>query len=190
MLLQSNTFNIKEFRIPEFTLGKGEMIRFWVEIVPIPKDGTNGYWGVSRMKEVIKGIDDSIYLAPVKLKTSVFDFLKPITVRKYLEQKFGYSDDEIEKLISRFGIKPYYQLQKLGCGHGKLFSILCEFQKRDIVVFDYYGLSLESEKQLTDFVKSEIQKGKSAISFDNLYYKPASTDSEKIINLDILRERN
>jgi len=42
---------------------------------------------------------------------------------------------------------------------------------------------------LTAYVKSELEKGKSAISFDNLYYKPENPDSERITNPDIRKRR-
>ncbi|MEM6379265.1 MAG: hypothetical protein AAF705_13730, partial [Bacteroidota bacterium] len=73
--------------------------------------------------------------------------------------------------------------------HQKVFSIICGLQENQIISFDYYGLSPNTEERLTKFVKEEIQKGKAVISFDNLFYKPEKLDSNNIINLDIRRMR-
>ena len=101
--------------------------------------------------------------------------------------EFGFSKKEILKLISQFDIEPDYKIKYLGAGHQKVFSILCEFQRSKLIAFDYYGLSPNTEEQLTKFVKSELKKGKSAICFDNLYYIPKNPDSYMILNLEIRR---
>lgn len=106
-----------------------------------------------------------------------------------MEFRFGYSQREIIELISQFEIKPNYKVKDLGTSHLKVFSILCEFQSNQIICYDYYGLSPSTEEQLTCFVKRELKKGKSAISFDNLYFKPEKPDSEMIVNIEVRRNK-
>lgn len=193
MLLKNQSFKINEFRIPEFTLRQGEMTRFWVEIIPISKSDTNGYWVAKEVQKFIRsnyqeGI--KVKVCSPKVKRKLLEHIKPFTAGEYLKSRYNFSTEtEIENLILQFGIKPEYKIKHLGTAHQKVFSIICEFQKDQIVLFDYYGLSLDAEEQLTTFVKQELSKGKSAISFDNLYYKPQKVDSDKIVNLDIRRER-
>lgn len=192
MLLQSQGFKINEFQIPNFALNNGEMIRFWVQIIPRSENDTDGYWSAAKMQETIQELnsrDKSIKICPNRIKRNLIDYIKPKTISEYMRNRFGYSKNEIEKLISQFEIKPDYQIKNLGTGHQKVFSILCEFQRNRIVLFDYYGLSPHTEEQLTKFVKNELSKGKSVISFDNLYYKPEIPDSEQIFNLEIRRKR-
>lgn len=166
------------------------MIRLWIQIVPQTKNGTDGYWGTNKMKETLSKLslkEKSIKICPNRIKRSLIDYIKPKTVSEYMISEFGISKKEIIRLISQFDIKPNYKIKNLGTAHQKVFSILCKFQKRKIIVFDYYGLSPNTEKQLTKFVKSELKKGKSAIGFDNLYFIPNNPDSEMIKNLEILR---
>ncbi|MEM9547489.1 MAG: hypothetical protein AAGA77_16030 [Bacteroidota bacterium] len=117
------------------------------------------------------------------------DFINPISTRKYLKNHFNLSEEKIENLLSQFEIKPEYKIKNLGTAHQKVFSIICGFQKHQIISFDYFGLSPNTEEQLTKFAKNQIRKGKAAISFDNLYFKPDKYDSENIINLEIRRKR-
>ncbi len=189
MLLKNKSFQINDYIIPTFTLAKGEMIRFWVETIPIVGDNNND-WGTHKMEEVIHFLNQkskTIKKCPNKIKRSVVDYLTPISTGKYLQQKFGFSAKEIEITLSSFGIKPAYKIKDLGAKHQKIFSIICAFQKNEIVAYDYYGLAPNTEKRLTAFVKNEIAKGKAAISFDHLHYKPEKSDTEKIINLEIRR---
>ena len=65
MILQSQSFNINEFKIPSFKLMKGEMARIWVQIVPISENESNGYWGANKMKEAISKLNSG--QAPIKL---------------------------------------------------------------------------------------------------------------------------
>ena len=124
---------------------------------------------------------------PYRIRRKLKDYFKPQTVGKYLNQNFQLTDKEIKKLISQLEIKSNYLVKDLGTAHSKILSIICEFQNNTIVVFDYYGLSPKTEEQLTLFIKNELKKGKSAISFDNLYYKPENPDSEMIKNVEVLR---
>ena len=192
MFLQNKSFFINEYKIPEFTLPKGKMLRFWVEIIPQSKNDTNGYWGTKKMQETIKVLNqnsETIKTCSNKIKRGITDFINPISTGKYIRHNFNLSEEEIDDLLSQFEIKPEYKIKNLGTAHQKVFSIICGFQKYQTISFDYFGLSPKTEEQLTTFVKKEIKKGKSAISFDNLYYKPKKYDSENIINLEIRRKR-
>ncbi|MEO1258684.1 MAG: hypothetical protein AAFZ15_07795 [Bacteroidota bacterium] len=190
LILKSQCFYVGEFEVPDFELGIGEMVRFWVQIVPNSASDTGGHWGIDKMKATLANLNfrkKPIKICSNKLKRTIFDYLKPKTVGGYLKNKFSLPEEAIQKLVSQFGIKPEYKIKNLGTGHQKIFSILCEFQRNEIVAFDYYGLDPGTEGQLTEFVKSELRKGKSAISFDNLSFQPENPDAEMIKNLEILR---
>ena len=191
MLLRSSAFNIEEFQIPDFILNKGEMVRFWVQTMPMSGNDTESVWGIRKMREMIKKLNSEnkkIQFCPNRVKRNWTDYVKSKTVNEYLKSRFGFADDIIEALMAQFGIKPTYQVKNLGTGHQKVFSMLCAFQGNEIVAFDYYGLSPLTKQQLTEFVKNELSKGKSAIGFDDLAYKPEIPDTEKIVNLDIRRK--
>lgn len=191
MLLQRKCFQINEFKIPDFTLSKGQMLRFWVEIIPRLENDTNGYWVAKKVQKTIKVINRNslkIGTCSNKINRGFMDIFNPISTSKYLKKKFKLCDKKIEELLSYFEIKSEDKIKNLGVAHQKVFSIICGFQKYQIISFDYYGLSPTTEEQLTKFVKNEVKKGKSAISFDNLHYKPESYDTENIINLEIRRK--
>lgn len=192
MLIQSQGFYLNGFEFPAFSLRQGEMVRFWVEVVPQSEKVTDGYWVPGKLIENIhaarpgKGI---ISICPTRVKRSFFDLIQPITLEDYLRNRFKLNATAIDEKLTFFSIEPKWKVKNLGFAHQKIFAIICEFQKESIVSFDYYGLAPDSEKQLTNYVKAELEKGKSAISFDNLYYKPENPDSEKITNLDIRQRR-
>lgn len=191
MLLQNKSFYINEYKIPEFTLAKGEMIRFWVEITPELDDNTNGYWGTKKMQEAIRVFNQRnkiIKICPNQIQRGISDFIKPISVGRYLKNKFQIKEKEVNEILSQFDIKPEFKIRNLGTTHQKVFSIICGFQKNQVVSFDYHGLSPNTEEQLTKFAKQQLKKGKAAISFDNLYFKPDKCDSENITNLEIRRQ--
>ncbi len=166
-------------------------MRFWVEVVPQSETDINVYWEPKKMIEKIQ-INHSgkevIKICPLRVKRSLFDFIKPITLGSFLENEFKLSPEAVKGKLSYLGLKPDIRIKDLGAAHQKMFAIISEFQKSSIVSFDYYGLAHDSEEQLTAYVKSELEEGKSAISFDNLYYKSNTPDFERIQNVDIKRK--
>lgn len=168
------------------------MIRFWVEVVPQSETVTDGYWAPSKLIESLQSTHPGKEIkrvCPARVKRNFFDFIQPITLDDYLRTRFNLNTKAINEKLSFFSLKPEWKVKNLGYAHQKIFAIICEFPKERIVSFDYYGFAPDSEEQLTKYVKAELEKGKSAISFDNLYYKPENPDSERIKNLDIRQRR-
>jgi len=191
-LIQNQGFNLKTFEVPAFRLSEGEMIRFWIEFVPQSEKETDGYWVPNKILEAIQSnqqSDEKAKMAPIRVKRSFFDFIQPKTVRNYLRDKYGLDTASIIEKLSFFELNPYWKVKDLGFGHQKVFAIICEFQEKNIVCFDYIGLAPDSEEQLTAYVKTELAKNKSAVSFDNLNYKPVNPDSERICNLIVKQKR-
>ncbi|KAA3437922.1 hypothetical protein [Rufibacter hautae] len=191
-LIQNQGFILKNFEIPAFALSKGEMIRFWIEFVPQSKTDTDGYWVPSKIIEAIQSNQRSgekAKMAPLRVKRSFSDYIQPKTLRNHLRDKYGLDTVSIIEKLSFFELNPYWKVKNLGSGHQKVFAVICEFQEKNIVYFDYIGLAPDSEEQLTAYVKTELQKNKSAISFDNLYYKPENPDSERICNIIVKQKR-
>ena len=192
MLLKTKSFNINEYVVPGFTLKKGEMIRFWIQIIPSLENDTDGYWAAKTMQEIIKVCQQnkmSVWICPKQIKKRVIDIINPISTGNHLISQFKLNEREVENILTQFDINPEWKVKNLGAAHQKVFSIICGFQEHQIVSFDYYGLSPNTEEQLTRFVKKEIDNGKTVLSFDNLWYKPEKPDSENIINLEIKRRK-
>lgn len=187
MILKKKQFHFKGFTIPEIELNKGEMIRFWVQKPPTEK--SKEIWNLKLIAELVQyfSLSVKVKLCPNRVKLGLWDFLKPKTILKYLNKTYSLNEKEALLLISYFDFSPNWKIKNLGHNDGLLFSILCQFQKENFVIFHYYVLSPESEIQLTKFVKSELLKGKSAIGFDDLNFKTKVIDSENIINLDLIR---
>ncbi|MFK7907371.1 MAG: hypothetical protein AB8B69_19710 [Chitinophagales bacterium] len=193
ILLQSNGFTIGGYKTPAFTLREGEMLRIWVEIVPHSTKNPDGYWTAKQMQETIERMSfdkKEVKACPNKVKRGFVDWLKPISVENYAKKHFGWSPKEIDRNLSPLGIKPTYLLKNLGVAHQKVFAIVCGFQEDSIPCFDYYGLSPDSTKGLTNYVKRELKKGRSAIAFDNLSYKTANPDSDRIMNVVVRGEES
>ncbi|MBC3540472.1 hypothetical protein ACFSC6_11335 [Rufibacter sediminis] len=192
MLIQNQGFYFKGFEFPAFTLSQGGMLRFWVEVVPQSETATNGYLIPSKLIGDIQATypdKEIIRICPARVKRSFFDFIQPITLEDYFRNRFNLNTTAIDEILSLFSLDPKWKVKNLGYAHQKIFAIICEFQRESIVSYDYYGFAPDSEEQLTKYVKRELEKGKSAISFDNLYYKPENPDSERITNLDIRQRR-
>jgi len=193
ILLQSNEFTISGYKIPAFTLRKGEMLRVWVEIVPHSTNNPDGYWGTKKMQEAIEMMGSEkkgVKVCPDKVKRGWGDWLKPISVGDYVKKHFGWSPKEIDEDLSPLGIKATYLLKNLGVAHQKVFAIVCGFQENSVSCFDYYGLSPDSIEGLMSYAKRELKKGKSAIVFDNLSYKPVNPDSDGITNMIVRRKES
>jgi|GEM_PF-4733198 len=166
------------------------MIRFWIQIIPRLENETDGYSAAIIMQKIIRDCQKNnatVWTCPNQIKRRIFDFIKPTSTGNYLSSQFNLKENEIIDILMQFDIKPEWKIKNLGFTHQRVFSLICGFQEHQIVSFDYYGLSPNAEEQVTRFVKNEIRKGKSALSFDNLWYKPENPDSSNIINLEIKR---
>ncbi|ARS35171.1 hypothetical protein [Pontibacter actiniarum] len=192
MLIQNQGFYLEGFDFPAFTLNHGEMVRFWVEAAPQSQTATNGSWVANKviasMQTSLPG-GEKIRLSPARVRRSFFDFIQPITLEGYLRSRLNLATPAIYERLSFFSLAPQWKLKDLGYAHQKIFAIICAFQRGSIVCYDYYGLAPESEAQLTNYVKAELGLGKSAVSFDDLSYKPENPDTERITNLDIRQRR-
>ncbi|MEZ4888496.1 MAG: hypothetical protein R3E32_27460 [Chitinophagales bacterium] len=172
------------------------MVRLWVQILPQFKDEKGTYFDMREFQKSLVGLEpnsnieiyEELRVSPYRIDNKWWQVFKKRTVHEYLKQNFNLDDDSISEKLNFFKIKPEYKINRLGSGHQKAFSIICEFQKSKNVIFDYYGLSPQSEIELTSYVLTELYKGKSAICFDNLQFKDGSTDSKNIINFNIYRK--
>jgi hypothetical protein len=190
MLIQSDGFRIGSFEVPAFTLNRGEMVRFWVEMISQPKAETDVSWVPVKLIDVIRTNElykEELRNCPLQVETSYCEALKSPSLGELLQSRSNLNSAAIKHKLSFFALKPYYKVRDLGFAHQKVFAIICEFQSFSIVTFDYYGLAQDSEEQLTTYVKSELKTGKSAICFNSLNYKPEIPDSDRIKNLDIRR---
>ena len=178
------------FKFPNFRLNKGELIRFWVQVVPInEKDKFN--WGLKTINEIIeeynRELDVEIKFCNNKVKLSLLDFIKPVSVSRYLNEKFGHREKEILAYLSHFGIEPNYTIRRMGFAHQKIFAIINTIENNDLVSFDLYGFAPLTAIELINYTKRKLDSNKSFLIFDNFFLKGDHTAHSKIRDIDILR---
>lgn len=182
-------FETNGFKIPEFKIESGKMIRFWVEIVP--KKVGDEDWGIKKMSEIIDNYNKNnavkIHFCKNQLKLGIFDFMKPIKLKEYLFKVFGERGKEVEATLETFDIKPYYTLRKMGTSDQKVLSIICGIELNEVIAFDFYGLGFDTVEKLMNYMKIKLTEGKSLIAFDNLNYREEIIVNSQIEHFNIKR---
>lgn len=177
-----------DFLFPSTQIVKGQMTRFWIQMIPSASQELSGDQIFKRFQSQLLGIKpnpnihrtSSFYLAKKRIKRNWWQTLyKSTTVYNFLRSKYKMNERTIQDYLTQFDLKKDYSIHKLDACHQKVFAILCSFQERDFVMFDYYGLGPKTEEQLTNFVLSQLKYGKTAIGFDNFMYLDENTLERK-----------
>lgn len=186
------SFKINEYLIPEFSLERGKMFRFWIEIIPRKETDSNGFKISKKIQKSIinysiENYNLKIHICLDKVKLKTLDFLKPITVREYLKSKLNLDNSKVDFILTSFEIKPSCEIRKLNQQNQKIVSIIEGIESNKITVFDFFGLSAQQEEDLMTYLTTKLEEGKILIANDNLYYK--TKDSENKLVEDIFVNR-
>jgi hypothetical protein len=182
-IINCRGIELDNFVIPPFTFNHGEMLRLWIQILP-----RDGYELCKKLiyifnKSILqKGIDvnEKVEFVDVIKENKLQKWISPLTVENYLRKNIGLKNIEIEETLKEFGIEPKQWIKKIDHYTQKALTISALFKKTNCLSFDYYGLGALPEIEITDLIIKEINSGKSAISFDNLFYLTENELSDKI----------
>ena len=177
LILKCEGIEIEEYFVPPFTLYSGEVVRFWIQIIP---NNTNksGYEISQILREIFSSrkeqeglkINHQIPFAESILETGILSTIFPLTVRQYLQKRRKLNLTQIQDILQELKLNSKDKIGYLDFTTRKSLSISSLFKKCDRISFDYYGLDPLGTEKIDNLIMKTIRTGKSAIGFDNLYY--------------------
>jgi hypothetical protein len=176
-LIENKGFKWKGFEIPAFTLNEGEMIRFWIQIIPT-SDNISGYELARELKDIlikrkpITGltINTSVSFAGDIDENKMKNLIYPLRVAEYLKKKRKLNREISDLVMQKLQLKGQEKIIEIELMKRKQLSIASLYELENCIAFDYYGLDPTGEEKVTELVRDKVYEGKSAIGFDNLYY--------------------
>lgn len=177
LILKCKGIEIEEYFIPPFTLYAGEVVRFWIQIVP--KNANKSGYEISQIlrkiltsKKEQEGleINHHIPFAESILEKNILSTIFPLTVKKYLQKKRKLNLTQIQDILQELNLNSKDKIGYLDFTTRKSLSISSLFKKCDCISFDYYGLDPLGTDKIDNLIMKAIKAGKSAIGFDNLYF--------------------
>ncbi|WP_299443194.1 hypothetical protein [uncultured Aquimarina sp.] len=162
-------FEIHGISIPKFELKEGELVRIYSsriypENVPVNFDLT---------LELIRRFQNKKTDFPWARnynQNSIIEYIKPLTIKTYLINKMHINIQSAVRIVDEIGITLHEKFEYLGFTKKKALIIKANFEKNKCILFDYYGVDAMGIDFLEKIINVEIERGKSAIAFDNLYY--------------------
>lgn len=165
----SENFEINGIQIPEFELKSGNLIRIYIPNF----NNENKPLGFDLTIELIKRFQNqktNLPWAKNHQQNFFSSFLNPLTVHRYLMNTMKIDKVNSEEIIDELKLNPNEKYEHLSFNNKKTLAIKAHFKKNDSILLDYYGVSVSEIEILEKIVNTEINKGKSAIVFDNLQY--------------------
>lgn len=104
---------------------------------------------------------------------------------KYLVNKMQIDRLTAIKIADEIGIELKDKLEHLNFTNKKGLIIKSLFEKNDSIMLDYYRVDAKGIGFLERLVNSEIEKGKSAITFDRLEFKADKEPCENIEPIEL-----
>lgn len=168
-IFRSKRIEINGIHIPEFELKSGVLIRIYIPNFNIE----NLPLGFDLTEELLKRFQNQksdFIRAKNYEQNTVIEFFNPLTVKKYLINKMRIDHPVAKKIVEEIGINLYDKFSHLSFNNRKALIIKACFEKNESIILDYYGVDVMGIKFLEKIVNTEINKGKSAIAFDNLQF--------------------
>ena len=85
-----------------------------------------------------------------------------------------------KRIAEEIGINLNEKFEYLSFKNKKALIIKASFEKNDSILLDYYGVDAMGINFLENLINTEIEKGKSAIPFDNLQFANEKEPYENI----------
>ncbi|UFH31809.1 hypothetical protein LNP04_17865 [Chryseobacterium sp. C-71] len=165
----NENFEINGIQIPEFELKSGSLIRIYIPNF----NNENKPLGFDLTIELIKRFQNqktNLPWAKNHQQNFFSSFLNPLTVHRYLINTMKIDKVNSEVIIDELKLNPNEKYEHLSFNNKKTLAIKAHFKKNDSILLDYYGVSASEIEILEKIVNTEINKGKSAIVFDNLQF--------------------
>lgn len=168
-IFHSENFEIHGIQIPDFELKSWNLIRIYIPNFI----NENKSLGFDLAIELIKRFQKkktNLPWAKNHKQNSFSSFFNPLTVYKYLMDKIKIDKVNSERIIKQLKLNPNEKYTHLSFTDKKALSIKAHFEKNDFILLDYYGVPAGEIEILEKIVNADIEKGKSAIAFDNLQF--------------------
>ncbi|MEM9834682.1 MAG: hypothetical protein AAF944_28930 [Bacteroidota bacterium] len=169
IIFHSKEFEMRGARVPEFKLQAGNLIRIYVpnfgnEHLPL------GYDLAIELAKRFQDQNTDILWAKNYRKSSLYEFIIPLTVKSYLLNKMKIDLATANRIVSEVGVKLSDRFERLDFTNQKALIVKANFEKSNSILLDYYRVEAMGIEFLESVVNSEIEKGKAAIAFDRLEY--------------------
>ncbi|MEM9932737.1 MAG: hypothetical protein AAF824_03960 [Bacteroidota bacterium] len=193
LFAKSEGFNLYGYHVPAFELDHNRLLKIWIQIVP-PDPELSGYnfskylAKLLQKKRIVNGlyVDKSIPFAGNISENKILEKFYPLTVDRFLHRRKNINEESSSKIKSVLGVEGKDRINRMNFTSRKALSILSAFEDSTCISFDYYGLDHYGVQKINSIVERELQNGKSAIGFDNLYYleriEPSKLVNQIIIN--------
>lgn len=178
-IFYNKQFEVHGISVPAFELRSGSLIRIYVPNF----SAKNLPLGFDVTIELIKRFQNQephFPWAKNYRQNIVMEFLNPLTVKKYLVNKMRIDKAIAQRIAKEVGIALDEKFEHLSFTNKKALIIKTYFEKNDSILLDYYGIDAAGIKFLEKIVNTEIEKGKSAIAFDNLQFANTKEPYENI----------
>ncbi|WCO03597.1 hypothetical protein [Psychroserpens ponticola] len=184
IIFHSPKFEFKGILIPEFDMESGKLIRLC-----LPNFDSKGNSLVQNFRnEIMNHFEKKIpklKLTKDYSESGIRKFMKSLTVENYITEKLNVDGTKAEILAKNLELDSTEKLNNLTIGKNKALTIKCDFEKYDILIFDYYGVSANEIDYLERIVNAEIIKGKSGIAIDRLEFNQNEETNKKIERIKI-----
>lgn len=183
-IFHSSKFEFKGIPIPEFDIKSGKLIRLCV-----PNFDSNGndlvhVFRYDLLNHFEKIIPESKY-SKEHSKSGILKLWKSISVEEYIINKLNVDKNKAKKIAEYLELDSQEKVDKLILGKRKALAIKCDFEKHEILIFDYYGVGAKEFEYLEKIVDGEIKKGKCGIAIDRLEFNQNDETNNNINRAEI-----
>ncbi|WP_052592026.1 hypothetical protein [Aureispira sp. CCB-QB1] len=170
MIAQSNGFIVNGFKIPPFTLNKGDFILLFVENsfeALHLKEQLFLLFSSKKLHPKLTINENITTVANIQLN-SIKEFFIPTSVQKYIYKNAKTPSNTLHQIVSFENIFPNSKITHLPGTDRKLISLLTTLSYTRNIIFDLGGLDpLGAEKIVNEVTNQLIHKGGAAILIDS-----------------------
>ncbi|MBC3847036.1 hypothetical protein H8K90_11640 [Winogradskyella echinorum] len=183
-IFHSPKFEFKGISIPEFDVESGKLIRLCV-----PNFDSKGNSLVQSFRnELMIHFEKKIPKIKLSKEYSESGFrkiIKSFTVENYITEKLNVDGTKAKIIAEYLELCSKKKVNNLTIGKNKALAIKCDFEKYDILIFDYYGVSVNEIDYLERIVDAEIAKNKCGITIDRLEFNQGDETNKNIERIKI-----
>ena len=186
MILENTGIKTNTYFIPPFTLNEGEIV-----LIHLPND--ERFYNIEmELVSIFTGKTKSENLKinrPLTFVPHIFEShfrrrFYPMTVSKYLKKMSVQDNNFANKIYEHKFITKRTKVQALSGTSRKLLSLYTTLSQTKDIVFDVAGQDPSGVNETFEIVKSNVEKGGSAILID--CYKPREDGYLKYIELELI----
>ncbi|WP_179006565.1 hypothetical protein [Winogradskyella forsetii] len=177
-------FEFKGILIPEFDMESGKLIRLCLPNFDSKGNSLVRSFRNELMNHFEKKIP-KIKLSKEYSESGFRKFMKSLTVENYITEKLNVDGTKAKIIAEYLELDSKEKLNNLTIGKSKALAIKCDFEKYEILLFDYYGVSANEIDYLEQIVNAEIAKDKCGITIDRLEFNQNDEINKNIERIKI-----